>query len=176
MAKIPFTKLKCKINDSIKEVKLNDEITIEVKQYLPIQEKLQLIGDVVMQAHDQDANFSNPVKAAVFRDLEVVFAYTNLTFTEKQREDFPKLYDMLLSSGYLIKIIEVIPEKEYEAIVKGVEDSIEAVYKYQNSVFGVLDSIVTDYGDLNFNIEDLKEKLAGLDNMELLKSITSNLG
>lgn len=176
MAKVPFTKLKCKINDSIKEVKLNDEITIEVKQYLPIQEKLQLIGDVVMQAHDQDANFSNPVKAGAFRDLEVVFAYTNISFTDKQKEEPSKLYDLLLSSGVLTAVIDAIPEEEYSAICLGVYDSIEAVYKYQNSVFGVLDSIVTDYGDLNFNIEDLKEKLAGLDNMELLKSITSNLG
>ena len=38
MAKVPFSKLKCKINEEIKQVKLNNEITIEVKQYLPIQE------------------------------------------------------------------------------------------------------------------------------------------
>ena len=66
MAKVPFSKLKCKINEEIKQVKLNDEITIEVKQYLPIQEKLALIGRVIELAHMQDENYSNPVKAAVF--------------------------------------------------------------------------------------------------------------
>jgi hypothetical protein len=48
MAKVPFSKLKCKIDDSVKEVKLTDDIVIEVKQYLPIQEKLELIGKVIM--------------------------------------------------------------------------------------------------------------------------------
>lgn len=175
MAKIAFSKLKCKVNDSIKEVKLNDEITIEVKQYLPIQEKLQLIGDVVIQAHDQDANFSNPVKAAVFRDLEVVFAYTNLTFTEKQKEDFPKLYDMLLSSGCLAQIIEAIPEEEYEAIVKGVEESVEAVYKYQNSVFGVLDTIKSDYNNMKLDIDTLNKTITDPETLEFIKAMLTNV-
>jgi hypothetical protein len=41
------------------------------------------MGRVVELAHEQDCNFSNPVKSAVIRDLEVVFAYTNLSFTDK---------------------------------------------------------------------------------------------
>jgi hypothetical protein len=48
MAKVPFTKLKLKTDDSVKHIQISDEITIEVRQYLPIQEKLKLIGDVVM--------------------------------------------------------------------------------------------------------------------------------
>ena len=77
MARIPFTKLKCKINTNEIPVQIGEE-TIAVKQYLPIQEKLELIGKVVMQAHEQDENYSNPVKAGVYRDLEVIFAYTNI--------------------------------------------------------------------------------------------------
>ena len=62
MAKVPFTKLKCKINIDEVPVQIGEE-TIAVKQYLPIQEKLGLIGKVVMAAHEQDENYSNPVKA-----------------------------------------------------------------------------------------------------------------
>lgn len=107
MAKVPFTKLKCKINEDSIPLQIGEE-TISVNQYLPIQEKLELIGKVVMLAHEQDANYSNPVKANVYRDLEVVFAYTNLSFTEKQKEDLPKLYDALKSTGVIDSIINIV--------------------------------------------------------------------
>ena len=144
MAKIPFTKLKCKINTDEVPVQIGEE-TIAVKQYLPIQEKLELISKVIMQAHEQDENYSNPIKAGVYRDLEVIFAYTNISFTDKQKEDLPKLYDMLYSSDIISKVIKNIPENEYREIVLGAKDSIAAIYKYQNSALGILDNIKSNY-------------------------------
>lgn len=176
MAKVPFTKLKLKVEDSIKELQLNDEITIEVKQYLPIQEKLRLIGDVVMLAHEQDANYSNPVKAEVYRDLEVVFAYTNLSFTEKQKEDLPKLYDMLMSSGLLKEIIMAIPEEEYNKICCGVWQSIDSIYKYQNSVLGILDTIKSGYDKQEFDVEELQKAINNLQESQLIKDILPLIG
>ena len=174
MAKIPFTKLKCKINDSISHIEFNGE-TIEVKQYLPVQEKLKLIGDVVMQAHEQDENYSNPVKADVFTDLEIVFAYTNISFTDKQKEDLPKLYDTLKSSGLLKLIIDAIPGEEYCSIWAGIENSIEAIYKYQNSVLGILDNIKEDYSNLDLDITKLSSKLTDNKNLDVIKNILTNL-
>lgn len=176
MAKVPFTKLKCKINDSIVEAKFNDEITIEVKQYLPIQEKLELLGRVIELAHSQDENFSNPVKAAAFRDLEVVFAYSNISFTDKQKEDIAKLYDLLLSSGVLNLVISNIPKEEYEAIVVGLDDSIKAVYAYQNSVYGILDGLQQDYDDLNFDVNEISSKLTNPETLDLVKGVLTKLG
>lgn len=175
MAKVPFTKLKCKINDNEIPVQIGEE-TIAVKQYLPIQEKLALIGRVVEFAHEQDNNFSNPVKAGVYRDLEVIFVYTNISFTDKQKEDLPKLYDMLYSSGVITTIIDSIPEDEYMEIVFGVRDSIEAIYKYQNSVLGLLDHINTDYSALNLDASEIQKKIADPQNLELLKNVLTKLG
>lgn len=176
MAKVAFSKLKCKIDDSIKEVKLNDEITIEVKQYLPIQEKLALIGRVVEFAHEQDANYSNPVKASVYKDLEIVFTYTNLTFTDKQKEEPAKLYDLLLSAGYLKIILDNIPCDEYYAIGNGVHDSIQAVYQYHNSALGILEGIQKGYSNQQFDIEALRQSLTDLSDSPLVKDIIPLLG
>lgn len=175
MAKVPFTKLKCKINEDSVPVQIGEE-TIAVKQYLPIQEKLELIGNVVMQAHEQDANYSNPVKAGVYRDLELIFAYTNINFTDKQKEDLPKLYDMLKSSGVLSTIIEAIPADEYTEIMFGIEDSIEAIYKYQNSALGILDTIKADYSNLEYDANAIKESLGNPENLSLLKDVLTKLG
>lgn len=175
MAKVPFTKLKCKINIDEVPVQIGEE-TIAVKQYLPIQEKLELIGNVVMAAHEQDENYSNPVKAGVYRDLEVIFAYTNIAFTDKQKEDLPKLYDALKSTGIMDTIINSIPAVEYNDICSGVWCSIDAIYKYQNSVLGVLDTIKADYSGLEYDTNLIRENLSDPDNLSLLKDVLTKLG
>ena len=174
MAKVPFTKLKCKLNIEEIPVQIGEE-TIAVKQYLPIQEKLALIGRVVELAHMQDENYSNPVKAAVFKDLEIFEAYTNISFTDKQKEDPSKLYDILYSSNVLSTVLEAIPQEEYLSITNGVKDTIEAVYKYQNSVLGILDTIKTDYSNLDLDITKLSSKLTGDENLDMVKNILTKL-
>ena len=176
MAKVSFTKLKCKIDDSVKQIKFNDEITIEVKQYLPVQEKLALIGRVIMQAHEQDENYSNPIKVDVFRELEMVYAYTNISFTDKQKEDPAKLYDLLVCSGILKTIKDAIPSDEKGEIVFGIEDSIEAVYKYQNSVLGIIDNIKNGYVETDIDINKLQGSMEELSNSPLIKEILPLLG
>lgn len=175
MAKVPFSKLKCKIDDSVKEVKLTDDITIEVKQYLPIEEKLGLISAAIMAAHMADENYQNPVKIKVFSELEIVFVYTNLNFTDKQKEDLPKLYDMLYSSGILEKIISAIPETEYNIIKNGIELSSEAIYKYQNSIMGLMENLKEDYQNVNFDMKNIQEIMESTD-LSMLKEVINKLG
>lgn len=176
MPKIAFSKFKIKkVDDSIKTVEYEGQ-PIEIRQYIPIQEKLALIGRVVELAHEQDTNFSNPVKADVFADLEMVKAYSNISFTEKQLEDPAHLYDLLLSSGLLEEIYDAIPSDETAAIIRGIRDSIEAYYKYQNSVLGLLDTIGTDYSNLNFDLDALKEKITDPEQLALVKDVLTKLG
>lgn len=176
MAKIPFSKLKIKkVDDSIKTIEFEGQ-TIEVRQYLPIQEKLALISRVVELAHEQDSNFSNPVKADVYTDLEMFKTYTNISFTEKQLEDPAHLYDILLSSGLLEEVYDAIPSDETSAIVRGVTDSIAAFYKYQNSLLGLLDTVSTDYSNLNFDLDKLKEKITDPEQLALVKEVLTKLG
>ena len=174
MAKVPFTKLKCKINEDSIPVQIGEE-TIAVKQYLPVQEKLELIGNVIMAAHEQDQNYSNPVKCDIYTELEIVFAYTNISFTDKQKEDLPKLYDMLKSSGLIDNVLDNIPEKEISTIFSGVWRSIESVYQYQNSILGILDTIKTDYSNMKLDIDSLNQAITDPETLDFVKSILTNL-
>jgi hypothetical protein len=124
----------------------------------------------------EDANYSNPVKAEVLRDLEVVFAYTNITFTDKQKEDIPKLYDLLASTGILKQIIEAIPEEEYSKICCGVWNSIESIYKYMNSAVGMIDTISKSQNNAVMDVETIQKTLSELQNSSLLKEIAPLLG
>lgn len=176
MAKIAFTKLGLTkaAESAVKFTEINGQ-TIEVKQYLPINDKLNLIAKVLNQSAD-DNNFANPIKLDVFTSLEIVFAYTNISFTEKQKEDLVKLYDLLESNNIFNTIIAEIPQTEYHAIVDGVEECANAVYTYKNSVLGLLDSISQDYSTLDFNAAEIQKKLSDPENMALLKDVLAKLG
>ena len=174
MAKVSLTKLGLKVNQDIKTIEFNEQ-TIEVKQYLPVNDKLELISNVINSAHDEN-NFANPVKVSVFTTLEIVYAYTNINFTDKQKEDPTKLYDMLISSGLVAAVVNAIPEAEYHEIICGVSDSIDAVYTYRNSIMGVFEAITTDYSDMNLDATNIYNKLADPENMDLIKQVLTKLG
>ena len=174
MAKVSLTKLGLKINQDIKNIEFNEQI-IEVKQYLPINEKLELISSVINSAADEN-NFSNPVKENVFLTLEILYHYTNINFTDKQREDPVKLYDLVVSSGLVNKVTDLIPEEELDEVINGVAQSVKAIYTYRNSVLGILESISKDYSALNLDATEIQQKLADPDNMALLKQVLTKLG
>ena len=175
MAKVAFTKLGLKRKDEVKTVNINNNV-IEVKQYLPINDKLALISRVINLSHDSSNNFANPVQVEVIGTIEIIAAYTNLSFTEKQKEDYAKLYDLLEENGITKDLISAIPEDEYAFLIDGINESIEAVYKYQNSVLGILDSVAQDYSNLEFDASKIQQELADPQNLELLKGIMSRLG
>ena len=175
MAKVAFTKLGLKRKDEVKTVNINNNV-IEVKQYLPINDKLALISRVINLSHDSSNNFANPVQVEVIGTVEIIMAYTNLSFTEKQKEDYAKLYDLLEENGITKELISAIPEDEYAFLIDGINESIEAVYKYQNSLLGILDSVAQDYSNLEFDASKIQQELADPQNLELLKGIMSRLG
>ena len=174
MAKIAFTKLGLKLNKEIKTIVWNDQ-EIEIKQYLPVNEKLEMIGRIINNSAD-DMKFYNIGKIEIFTALELIFTYTNINFTDKQKEDICKLYDLLVSSGLYAAVIAEIPKAEREWIEDVTMDTIESIYNYQNSVMGILDSVTQDYSNLNLNASEIQSKLADPENMELLKKVLTKLG
>ena len=169
-----FAKLGLKLNNNVKTIEINNQ-EIEIKQYLPITDKLELISSVINWAADAN-NFANPVKIEVFTKLEVVFRYTNLTFTEKQREDPAKLYDLLEENCIFEQIFNMIPESELNYLMKSTAECVTAIYAYNNSVMGVLERLNNNYDETNFDINKLQEDLAGIGDVTLLQDVLKKLG
>ena len=179
MAKVPFSKLQASINGCDTQIsyinKAGEEIKYEVKHYLPIKEKLELVSRIINQSID-DNGFYNPMRVKLYMTLEVVYAYTNLSFTEKMKEDPFKLYDILTSTGIFREIVDVIRENDWKEIQENVWSTIKNIYDYRNSVMGILENVVADYNNLNFDATEIQTKLADPENMALLKDILNKLG
>ena len=173
MPKVPFSKLNLKKIDKVQVVTING-LEVEVKQYLPVAEKLELIANVLNNSAD-DNNFANPVKTYVLSHLDIIYAYTNLSFTDKQKEDPAKLYDILDTNGIIDSIILAIPPSEYDNLIEDITSTIDAYYKYKNSALGILEAATTDYKNLDLEASDIQKKIADPDNLTLLKDVITKL-
>ena len=178
MAKMAFSKLDLVTCNDIEKItrqnKKGEDIIVEVKKYLPFEEKLTMISNIINQSID-DNGFYNPLKVTMFTGLEIVFAYTNLSFTDKQKNDLFKLYDQIVSSGLLNEIIDVIGI-EYATIKAQVQETIESIYSYKNSVLGILETVKSDYSNLDLDATNIQEKLSDPENIGLLRDVLDKLG
>lgn len=174
MAKVAFSKLGLTKNVTYKTITINEQ-NIEVKQYLPVNEKLEIISNVINYSAD-DQNYANPMKVSVYAVLEIMDAYTNIGFTEKQKEDPCKLYDLLVGNDVSTAIMRAIPEAELAELLTGIEESIESIYKYRNSVMGVLDVVQSDYSSMGLDAQNIHAAIADPENLSLLKSVVTKLG
>ena len=179
MAKVPFSKLEVKVCDSTCSPYYHnmkgEEIHYEVKYYLPVEDKMEMISKIINQSVDENG-FYNPIRLQIFTVLEVVYAYTNLNFTAKQKENPFKLYDQLISSGLFYEVQSCMWERDWEEIEKAIIATIDNIYKYKNSAKGILEEVVADYGNLNLEASDIQSSLADPTNLEFLKTVLDKLG
>lgn len=169
-----FNKLNAKLSKETVDVIYNEQ-TITIKQYLPIEEKLKLFQTVLDLSVDQ-SKFYNIAKVDVFFTLQVIECYTNITFTEKQKEVPYKLYDIVVSSELYNLIMKNIPYSEISFLYENLIDIIKNIYKYSYSALGILENMGQDYSQLNFDLDELQDKIQDPENLGLLKQMMSELG
>ena len=174
MSKVSFTKLGLTKNTNAGSFEWNGQ-TIEVKGYLPIQEKMQLIQNVLNNCQDEN-NFINEAKMSMYMTLEIVYYYTNINFTEKQKSDPAKLYDLLAGNGFLNDLFAVIPQTEYNSIAIWLDKTANHIYDYRNSIYGILDAMKQDYSNLELDAETLRQKIADPQVLDILKGVLTNFG
>lgn len=115
---------------------------IEVLDYLPIEDKYDLIM-ITLQKATEDGYY-NPIKIDEFFHLHLIYMYTNINFTDKQREDEHKLYDCLKSNGLIDAFLEQFSDEEYDELYYWMEDVKTEITNYKHSVSGILQSLITD--------------------------------
>lgn len=174
MAKVGLTKLGLTKNTEVEIVEWNEQ-QIEVKQYLPIEEKLQLIGNIINLSVD-DNGYYNPAKVYIYTILEVLDAYTNINFTEKQKEDVAKTYDLVAGSGLSIKVFSALNPYEYQQLQSWIHELIDSIYKYKNSLVGMMEIIKEDYSNIELDAENIQKTLDSQEDLGFLKDVMDKLG
>jgi hypothetical protein len=141
MAKVSYANMKLKMNENTKEVQLG-ETKIEVKQYLPVEEKYSFLNIVLQNSLEND--IYHPVKVDMYFHLYLVYLYTNINFTDKQKEDESKLFDILLTNGIIGSVIATMPKDEYDVLVSLLNQTIEKNEKYKTTFAGIVGRFIND--------------------------------
>lgn len=174
MAKVAFGKLQLTKNTEVKTFEFAGQ-NVEVKQYLPTDEKTQMFERIISAAAD-DKGYYNIAKVNFWIDIEIIFTYTNISFTEKQKEDLFKLYDLMKGSGLLKMIKDNMNAEELAEIIEVVWGEVKEIYRYATSALGVMQAITTDYKDLNLEASEITDKISNPENLTLLKDVLTKLG
>ena len=170
MAKISLTKLnKIKSLEPV-DIKIGEE-TISVIQYLPLEKKLTLMQSIIEQAGNNEEGFYNIVKLTVFYTIEMLRAYTNISFTEKQLEEPQKLYDIIVLNNIWETVKDSIPEKERDYIWDNTCALAREITDYNHSALGILKMVRADYGETDFNIASIMENIKDPETLGLMKEI-----
>ena len=141
MAKVSYANLKLKPDTSVSTFDFEGN-TIEVLNYLPIEDKYDLVM-ITLQKAEEDGVYNHLLLDTYFH-LHLVYMYTNLSFTEKQKENEMKIYDTLKSNGFIDKLLEVINNDEYADLMTWIESMIDCIMTYKNTAGAVLQSVIND--------------------------------
>lgn len=144
------------------------EINIEVKQYLSIDSKIDLIDRIVAGSYEEieESKIFNSVQYDILFTYLIAKYYTNLNLSD---DKVFEMYDILKSTGLINSILDVIPEEDFNYIKEHLESRINEVEKgieRRTNIGYALDKFLTNFnGDLSnainvvekFNPEDIEQ-------------------
>ena len=138
---VSYANMKLKINNQTKTLDWNGQ-KIEIKEYLPIEDKYDLIM-VALQKSLEDGYY-NPIKLDMYFHLYLIYMTTNISFTEKQKEDEFKIYDTLKSNGFIDVFLKNFNEDEYDDLYNFLVDTQSALEAYKQSTVSLIQSLIND--------------------------------
>ena len=139
--KVSYANMKLKVNTSVKTFDFNGQ-KIEVLQYLPARDKYDLLMVTLQKSLENGAY--NEFKLNLYFELNLVYMYINISFTEKQREDEFKLYDTLKSNGFYELFYQTIDTDEYNELFEQLNAIKEASFRNRTSAGAVINSLIDD--------------------------------
>ena len=116
--------------------------TIKILDYLSIEDKYDLIMITLQKSLEN--GYYNPLKIDMYFHLNLIYLYTDINFTDKQREDENKIYDTIKSNGLLDAFLEAFDENEYNELFSILEDTKNEILDYKHSTSALIQSLIND--------------------------------
>jgi hypothetical protein len=139
--KVSYANMKLKVNTEVNTFEFCGQ-NIEVLKYLPARDKYDLLMVTLQKSMEHGAY--NEFKLNLYFELNLVYMYTNISFTEKQREDEFKLYDTLKSNGFFELFFQAIDEDEYNELFAQLNAIKDANFKNRMSAGAVISKFIDD--------------------------------
>jgi hypothetical protein len=157
MAVLNYKDLNLSKETLIKKFKWNGH-DIEVLGYLPVEDKYDIVMITLQRSFEN--GIYNPIKLDMYYHLNLVYAYSNLVFSDEDRADESKLFDELTSSGFMEEFLKNLNPTVYAEMLEDIENIAKLNMQYNAGVSGIIDKVMND---LPLKAEELKEIIDNFD-------------
>lgn len=140
-----------------KTITLNEK-TIQVKFYLPISDKIDVVQITIQKA--DNGRYIDQLALDMFFELNLVYSYSNIEVTQEDRDDQFALYDRWTQDGTINTVISAIPDEEYNKLSEAIDETVEDLMRYRGTAAAVVNSFIQD---LPRNAEIAKEIVDSFD-------------
>lgn len=160
----------------VTQVEINETTTLEIRKYLPIAQKIELINFIVNGALDDNTGCFSPIRTEVYTSLGVCRWYAGIEFTIDDLIDIERVYDTLEINGVLDVIYGNIPEDELEFMQSLITETINDISRYNSSAAGIINNMSVDASMLDGQLGDLLEKVKNAEGLDTLSVIKDMVG
>lgn len=141
---------------------INDQ-QITIKHTIPLQDKIDLI-QITLQKSEEDGIY-NELKLDAYFALHYIYLYTDIEFSDEDREDELALYDVLNDNNVFEQILAAQADEEggnaeYDYLFETLQVMKELSLDYKNTAAAVLQKIIQD---LPANAQAAKEIVESFD-------------
>ena len=140
--KVSYANMKLKVNTDVNTFDFRGQI-IEVLKYLPARDKYDLLMITLQKAQNADGTY-NDFLLNLYFELNLVYMYTNISFTEKQREDEFKIYNNLKSNGFFELFYQALDENEYNELFTQLNTIRKEKTKENRSITSIINKFIND--------------------------------
>lgn len=160
------------------ELKVNDNVTLEVRNYLPMDQKIELIQFIVDNSVDEKTGTFSPVRVEIWTTLAICHWYAGIQFDEEDLTNVTVVYDLLDSTKLIDRVIGLIDSAEYEFITSLVENTIRDIGRYNTSAAGIIHAMSENAAGLDGQITTLLDKVKngeGLEQLAIIKDVVGTV-
>lgn len=152
-----------------------NNVDIIIHNKISLNNKMSFISDVINFSIDAN-RFSNDVTVRAYFTLCILKYYTNLELTEEEFLNPADTYDLIVESGLYDIITSKIDKNELSIVTEMLYKTLDNIYKYNDSILGLIDALNEKYESLNLDLEKISETLGDPKQIGLLKDIVTKLG
>lgn len=172
-----FKDLKLTPKVSFTDIKIGEDSVLKVANYLPIEDKGNLITFVVDMALDTTTGCFSPVRVETYFALAICRWYGDMVFDDDDIQiNVALTYDTLETNGIIDAIMNAIPKDELEFIQDLVKDTISDIAKYNSSAAGIIQMMNQNASQLDTQITNILDSIKNGENLETLSVIKDMVG
>ena len=163
MAKVALSKLNLKKEIDPKKIVINN-IEIDVYQYVDTAIKTMIVQSAAWGSLAK--NIVDEILLDAYLHVLILEHYTNITLTDKHRENLLSTFDLLQSNGVFEQIVAAMPDGEYDYLFNSTLNLAKKINEYNTSLASIFEQLSESNLNPDFvnNFKEEVEKLKTLTN------------